>query len=239
MRRKLTVAAAAALAVLAGAATFAWAGQASTPTQTINACAGPDGKLRLVAAPGTCKPGEQALSWDTVGPPGDTGATGATGAAGATGATGPQGAQGPTGESAANPDAITATVLVDGQAQGHFSQLPIDVSAISHEIVSPRDPASGLPTGKRQHKPITITTQWGPSTPHFITALVTNENLKSVTIDLMRDGQHVATIDLTNASVAQYDQHGDNVTFALTYQRIEWAWLDPDVAAQDDWESVA
>ena len=27
---------------------------------------------------------------------------------------------------------------------------------MSHEIVSPRDPATGLPTGKRQHKPLTI-----------------------------------------------------------------------------------
>jgi hypothetical protein len=25
----------------------------------------------------------------------------------------------------------------------------------AHEIVSPRDPASGLPTGKRMHKPLT------------------------------------------------------------------------------------
>jgi len=27
----------------------------------------------------------------------------------------------------------------------------------SHEIVSPRDAASGLPTGKRMHKPLVIT----------------------------------------------------------------------------------
>jgi hypothetical protein len=27
----------------------------------------------------------------------------------------------------------------------------------THEIVSPRDAASGLPTGKRQHKPFVIT----------------------------------------------------------------------------------
>jgi type VI secretion system secreted protein Hcp len=31
------------------------------------------------------------------------------------------------------------------------------VKAGSHEIVSPRDPASGLPTGKRMHKPFTTT----------------------------------------------------------------------------------
>jgi hypothetical protein len=35
----------------------------------------------------------------------------------------------------------------------------------SHEIQSPRDVASGLPTGKRMHKPFTITKEWGASTP--------------------------------------------------------------------------
>jgi hypothetical protein len=30
------------------------------------------------------------------------------------------------------------------------------VSAGTHAIVSPRDPASGLPTGKRMHKPYSL-----------------------------------------------------------------------------------
>ena len=33
--------------------------------------------------------------------------------------------------------------------------------ALSHEIVSPRDPQSGLPSGKRMHKPMKITTPVG------------------------------------------------------------------------------
>src|SRR5438093_8359888 len=33
----------------------------------------------------------------------------------------------------------------------------IAVIAVSHEIVSPRDPQSGLPTGQRVHKPLVIT----------------------------------------------------------------------------------
>jgi len=34
---------------------------------------------------------------------------------------------------------------------------PAQVTPATHEIVSPRDPASGLPTGKRMHKPFTAT----------------------------------------------------------------------------------
>jgi len=111
------------------------------------------------------------------------------------------------------------------------------VTAVSHEIVSPRDPASGLPTGKRQHKPISITMEWGATTPLLLNALVNNENLTSVLIGLLRNGQTVATIKLTNASAAQYDEHGDTVTVAFTYQKIEWTWVDGGVTAEDDWEA--
>ena len=102
--------------------------------------------------------------------------------------------------------------MATGQKQGPFSQTPIDVSAVSHEIVSPRDAASGLPTGKRQHKPISITMEWGASTPLFLNALVNNENLTSVLIGLLRNGNQVATIKLTNANVSDYVQHGGGVT---------------------------
>jgi type VI secretion system secreted protein Hcp len=159
------------------------------------------------------------------------------GATGPTGASGPQGPQGPAGDGAADPDAIVATIQVHGQVTGDFSQDPLDVTAMSHEIVSPRDPASGLPTGKRQHKPISVTLTWGPSTPLFLHALTTNENLSSVRISLLQDGQEVARIDLLNASIAQYDQHGDNVTFQLTYQKITWTWLNPTTQTSDDWEA--
>ena len=236
MRRKLAIAVAAVALVVGGAATYAFAVGSST-TQTINGCAGADGKLTIVTAPTDCKGNETPLSWNTVGP---TGATGPTGVSGATGPGGPGGAtgpQGPAGSSAANPDAVVATVLVHGQQQGNFSQLPIDVTAVSHEIVSPRDPATGLPTGKRQHMPLSLTMSWGPSTPRFLSALVNNENLSSFRLSLLRDGQEIARIELVNASVSHYEQHGYDVTFQFTYQKITWTWLDPTVEASDDWEA--
>jgi type VI secretion system secreted protein Hcp len=236
MKSKLILVVAVAVVVVGGGATYAWATHSSTSTQTINGCVGHDGKLRVVAPGGSCRNGETPLSWNTVGPVGPTGPTGAQGVAGPDGATGPQG---PAGSGAPDPDAVAATVTVTGQKTGSFSQTPIDVTAISHEIVSPRDPASGLPTGQRQHKPITITMTWGPSTPLFLNALVTNENLSSVVIGLVQNGQQVATIKLTNANLAQFDQHGENVVFELTYQKIEWTWIDGGITASDDWEAPA
>lgn len=41
------------------------------------------------------------------------------------------------------------------------------VGAVHHSVKSPRDSASGQSSGKRTHHPVTITKEWGPSTPMF------------------------------------------------------------------------
>jgi type VI secretion system secreted protein Hcp len=234
VKRRIAIGTALVAVLAAAATTYALAASGASTTQTINACVNHEGQMRLVAVAGACRGNETALSWNTVGPAGAQGAQGVQGAAGQPGAAGPAG---PQGEPPPDPDSVAATVMVTGQKQGQFSQAPIEVTAISHEIVSPRDPASGLPTGKRQHKPIVITTEWGASTPLFLNALTQNENLTSVLIGLLRDGKQVATIQLTNASISQFDQHGENVTLQFTYQKITWTWVDGGITAQDDWEA--
>ena len=131
---------------------------------------------------------------------------------------------------------MSMNIAVTGQKQGAFSKgTPIPVLAVSHEIISPRDPQSGLPTGRRQHMPISVTMQWGPTTPKFLQALVNNENLTSVLIGLLRGGKLVATIQLANASVSHFVQTDQNVQFDFTYQKIEWTWIAGGISAQDDW----
>jgi type VI secretion system secreted protein Hcp len=112
-------------------------------------------------------------------------------------------------------------MTVTGHTAGEFGG-PITLSAVSHEIVAPRDPASGLPTGKRQHKPFTITKELDTSSPLLLHAFVSNESLPAVQIALMQGDQQVGSIKLTNASVASYDLHGQNETFSFTYEKIEW-----------------
>ena len=46
-----------------------------------------------------------------------------------------------------------------------------------HEVKSPRDASSGMPSGKRMHKPVTITKEWGPATPQ-LTAVKPTYNIK-------------------------------------------------------------
>jgi type VI secretion system secreted protein Hcp len=237
MKRRIAIGAALVAVLAAAATTYALAASGASTTQTINACVNDNGEIRLVSAAANCRHNESPISWNTVGPAGAQGAQGIAGRDGQTGAQGPAGPAGAAGEPPPDPDSVAATVMATGAKQGPFSQTPIAVTAVSHEVISPRDPVSGLPTGKRQHKPITITMDWGASTPLFLNALVNNETLTSVLIGLLRNGNQVATIKLTNASVSDYVEQGDHTKISFTYQKIEWTWVDGGITASDDWEA--
>jgi type VI secretion system secreted protein Hcp len=225
MRGRTIAIAAACVAIAAVGATYALAEGGSS--NTLNACAKKEGQLRLVPAGTTCKPDETAVEWNVQGPKGDPGSTGAQG---------PKGDQGPPGAPAGDPP-FTGTMAITGQGFPGSSEPPTAIIAVSHEIVSPRDAASGLPTGKRQHKPLTIRKEIDKSTPLLMKAIVTNQNLPAILIGMLRNGNQVMTIKLTNASVSNRVQTGDFETISFTYQKITWTWLDGGITAEDDWEA--
>lgn len=106
----------------------------------------------------------------------------------------------------------------------------IDVLGYSAEIVSPRDASSGLPTGKRVWKPVVVTHLMGGSTPEFLAAAATNEDLKSVVISFFHTsnrGQEVLyyRVTLTNANVSDvrdYTSGGDVLEDdSFGFQKIE------------------
>lgn len=147
---------------------------------------------------------------------------------------------------------------INGSVTQKGRENSVAVSAYTHDITSPRDPQSGLPTGQRQHKPFVITKELDKSTPLFYQALCTNENLTSVTLKfwtpqlkgasgISSSVQHY-TITMTNASIAQIqsamteDSHVESTKgeetekISFTYQKIEWTWTDGGISANDDWE---
>jgi type VI secretion system secreted protein Hcp len=247
MKRKLLIVAAGLFVAVASASTYAWA--TSKADVTIHACvAKADGSVRIVAVANACKNGEAALDWSQQGPAGDIGPAGPAGRDGRDGVTGPQGATGPQGPAGAagggsggTSDAIDASMSIVGQKTGQFNgdgrNGKIDVIAVSHEIFSPRDPASGLPTGKRQHKPLTIRKELDKSTPLLYNSLVNNENLTSVTFTFFRGGTGFMTVKLTNANVSDIKLIGGYQEVSFTYQKIEWTWVDGGITAEDDWEA--
>jgi len=157
---------------------------------------------------------------------------------------------------------FTAYLTIKGQKQGQINggvtakghENTILVHAFSNEVLSPRDPTSGLPTGKREHEPITILKEIDKSSVPLWTALVNNENLTTwqlqfYTTDPTGKEQQIYTIALTNASIASINQSMlDNEIpadaslplqeeISFTYQKITWSWTNPPLTAQDDWEA--
>ena len=135
----------------------------------------------------------------------------------------------------------------------------IMVIAVSHEITSPRDAASGLPTGKRQHKPFVITKELDMSSPLLYNVLVNNENITkwelqfwtpqlSAATGVGAEKQHY-TVKLTNANIAsihfrmlnnknpELTRYAEYEEVSFTYQKIEWTWVDGGIMAMDDWEA--
>ena len=153
---------------------------------------------------------------------------------------------------------LIAKAQKQGQIKGSVTQKGkegwIGVYGFHHEIVSPRDAASGLATGKRQHKPLTITKEIDKSTPLLYQAFVNNENFSEVTLrfftqDLKGAGKEIQnyTIKLTNANISSIvdDMANNKVAenaklpllemISFTYQKIEWTWTDGAITALDSW----
>jgi type VI secretion system secreted protein Hcp len=152
------------------------------------------------------------------------------------------------------------TVLAEKQGQilGSVTQKgregKILVSALTHEIVCPRDPASGRPTGKRMHKPFIVTKELDRSTPLLYSVLTNNENIKQWELQLWQpsptgvERQHF-TVRLTNANISSIHFRMPNnrssklarfpeyEEIAFTYQKIEWIWTDGGISSEDDWET--
>ncbi len=156
---------------------------------------------------------------------------------------------------------LTVKAATQGQIKGSVVQkgkeVQIAVYAYHHEIVSPRDTASGQATGKRQHKPLIITKEIDKSSPLLLKALVTNEALPEIVIHFFAGagagtGVEVQsyTIKLTNASISAISQDMslnkidpgiklpvlEQISFVC--KKIEWIWVGGGIAAEDDWQAV-
>ena len=124
--------------------------------------------------------------------------------------------------------------------------------AYSHEIISPRDPASGLPTGKRQHKPFRLVKLVNKSSPLLLTSMTKNEKLDSVEVMIWSQQNtgaelKVLTYRLTDATVVGirpwmpnkadpatvFYPPAEEVTFV--YQTIEVIFHNGNVVGSDDW----
>ncbi len=145
--------------------------------------------------------------------------------------------------------ADTASLKVVGQKQGAIAT-GIEVLDFNYSITSPRDPQSGLPTGKRMHKPFVVMIPWSPAAVGLYNAVAMNENLSQVMISDAggvggRPGARF-TVELTNASVSDFeilDSNGKDpgvepvVKVTFTFQKITLSDVAGGKSAADDWEA--
>jgi len=160
--------------------------------------------------------------------------------------------------------ALNAYLKLEGNSQGKINgsitqagrEDSIMVIAVDHKVTSPRDPASGLATGKRQHGPLTLTKVVDKSSPLLYNALVNNEVIKTFRLDFYQpnskgtgeEEQHY-TIELENATISaitlmmlnnKYEENMNQKEFeqvSFTYQKITWTWQDGGLICTDDWET--
>ena len=158
---------------------------------------------------------------------------------------------------------VIAYVTVQGSKQGNFKGSSnqkgrdgiIECVGFSYGIQSPRDPSSGLPTGKRMHSPVVIVKHLDAASPQLLDAAFTNENLKTVTIEFYHMDNKgrssvFQTIRLMNASVSKVSQYGGTSSpeklapntnpyeeVSFTFQKITIENSEGKTTAADDWSA--
>ncbi|MCP3922506.1 MAG: Hcp family type VI secretion system effector [Desulfobacterales bacterium] len=141
---------------------------------------------------------------------------------------------------------------IEGSCEMEGRENTILVHSMDHNIHIPRDPQSGLATGKRVHGPLTILKETDKSTPKLYQALVTGENLSNVLIKWYRIDptgaeEHYFTHEIEDAIIVEVKpfmptsflkenepyRHMEKISFS--YKKITWTWEVDGIASEDSW----
>jgi type VI secretion system secreted protein Hcp len=140
------------------------------------------------------------------------------------------------------------TGVFKGDETGKDAAGLITVLNYNYQVNIPIDASTGGASGKRQHSPVKITHEMGPSSPQFLNSLDTNEILNTVVINFYRaegsgKNDNYYRVTLTNATVTEVTQYssGDDVleNVSFTFQKIVQTDIPANTTSADDWESVS
>lgn len=139
--------------------------------------------------------------------------------------------------------------VVTGGVAEKGKESTIKIISFQNENLSPRDAASGQATGKRQHKPITITKQYDKSSPQLLTAFNTQENLPEVSLRVFGSGKACPdglcyTIELKDVVIsgltsATNEKGEKSETISFSFQKIEWKYNEASVKRAAAVEAVS
>jgi type VI secretion system Hcp family effector len=94
----------------------------------------------------------------------------------------------------------------------------------SFEATTPRDPSTGLETGRPQYGPLKVAADTSSATPQLLADLATNKNLRTVRLVEFRPGTGRAattpllTLELTDVNVSKFSAGGADGSASDTYE---------------------
>jgi len=154
-----------------------------------------------------------------------------------------------------------AHMTMEGEKQGNIEgscvmkgrEGTMLIEAVDHKVEIPRDPQTGLATGKRIHRPFVVTKVYDKASPKIYQACCTGEHFKNVTIKWWRINpqgmeEHYFTHVLKNAIIVStrawmpncLDPKTESFTHmeevAFTYESISWTWEVDGIESEDSWQ---
>lgn len=154
---------------------------------------------------------------------------------------------------------ITAGNFTEGSVgniwqEGHEDEILVE--AFEHQILLPRDPQSGQPTGQRVHKPMKITKVMDKSSPLLFRALASGERLPKVTMKFYRTSaagtmEHYFTIEMEDAIIVNITSYMPNCQdpsqshfthledVEMTYRKIIKTHEIASTSESDDWRAMS
>jgi len=151
---------------------------------------------------------------------------------------------------------VTINMKVTGQKQGVFKGDDnatakgvglITVTGYQFDLLVPHDPSTGLGTGKRQYKPLVATHVMGGSSPQFLDAAATNENLTSVVINFFRTDRlgrdvNYYRVTLTGAHIVEVHQYTSGADVleddSFTFRKVQQEDLIAKTSFEDDFQTI-
>ena len=115
------------------------------------------------------------------------------------------------------------------------------VVGLGHEVDVPVDSGTGLPAGRKVHKPLVVVKYLDKASPKLYKALATGEGLRHVELKYYRPDragvpEHYYTVLLDDALIVNIQEAFPNVErISFAYGRIRWTWQDGVIEAEDDW----
>jgi type VI secretion system secreted protein Hcp len=127
---------------------------------------------------------------------------------------------------------------IKGESTDSKHKEEIELLSWSHEVVSPRDAASGLPTGKRQQKPLSVKIALSPATAEILIGLLkANQPMEAILTNTKKTragSQDHLIITMEDVLVSSYrlETEADGTTsivLQLNYSKMEGKFSDGKV----------